>query len=757
MIHSRGLLIWLGVILASAVLLGIQLWRDAPLDTRITVLLPESANNTLFQHTDQRLADALEQRFLILITGPNDATAAQELRKRLHDSGVITRLDEQSPPRPDLLLAPYRYRLLAPSLAQATPEDWTKRGLSRLFTPGVAGDLVHDPFGLLDAWLSARLASHVEWRDGGPVVTTPKATWQLISATLAASPYDMELQRRLNETLDRFTADYPDLTLLRSGLVFHAAAGAQQAQREATTIGVGSLLGVLLMLWLVFRRPALMATLLVPVASGLLFASAITWTLFGSLNLITLAFGASLIGISVDYALHLQCMRQLHPQRPLSALWPGLFLSLVSSLCAYLVLMAPPIPGLRQMATFTACGLFGAWLSVRLCLPCIPLRSHPATQAIALRLNGLRLGSHHRNAYVLMLLVLLAALLLAILAGHSRHDLRQLNSSPQALIDQQQRAQALLGQPAGFRYLILQADTPETLLQRLETMDVELSRLHHQGHLSSYRHLAQVVPSRATQESNLQTVTQRYQSALPSVLQQAGLPSEQAGRIWATLEKVPTLTPDIWLDDDAGETLRPLWFTLNGTPSAVILLGDLDKQGLAKVQALSRAPGTLYRDRVNALSSQLEQLSTSIIRWLALAMLVLGAAFLWRYRLNAWRVLLPPVGAVILTLGIFAALQIGLSLFHLLGLLLVLGIGLDAGIFSTEHPDDPAAWLAITLSCASSLLAFGLLAFSATPALHFLGTTCLIGLTATWCLVPFSRSGKSLAVSHTEKTSHGHR
>src|SRR5690606_275132 len=142
-------------------------------------------------------------------------------------------------------------------------------------------------------------------------------------------------------------------------------------------------------------------------------------------------------------------------------------------------------------------------------------------------------------------------------------------------------------------------------------------------------------------------------------------------------------------------------------------------------------------------------------RWLALAMFVLGVAFLWRYRLNAWRVLLPPVGAVILTLGIFAALQIGLSLFHLLGLLLVLGIGLDAGIFSTEHPDDPAAWLAITLSCASSLLAFGLLAFSATPALHFLGTTCLIGLTATWCLVPFSRSSKSLAASHTEKTSHG--
>jgi predicted exporter len=86
----------------------------------------------------------------------------------------------------------------------------------------------------------------------------------------------------------------------------------------------------------------------------------------------------------------------------------------------------------------------------------------------------------------------------------------------------------------------------------------------------------------------------------------------------------------------------------------------------------------------------------------------------------------------------------------------VLGIGLDAGIFSTEHPDDPAAWLAISLSCASSLLAFGLLAFSATPALHFLGTTCLTGLTASWLLVPFSRGPRRPHLAHKEHVSHGH-
>ena len=115
--------------------------------------------------------------------------------------------------------------------------------------------------------------------------------------------------------------------------------------------------------------------------------------------------------------------------------------------------------------------------------------------------------------------------------------------------------------------------------------------------------------------------------------------------------------------------------------------------------------------------------------------------FIWRYRQAAWRVLLPPVGAVLVTLAIFAAMGSGLTLFHLLGLLLVLGIGLDAGIFSVEQADSRAAWLAITLSCMSSLLAFGLLSLSKTPALAQMGMTCLIGLTCTWLLVPFARTG----------------
>jgi len=66
---------------------------------------------------------------------------------------------------------------------------------------------------------------------------------------------------------------------------------------------------------------------------------------------------------------------------------------------------------------------------------------------------------------------------------------------------------------------------------------------------------------------------------------------------------------------------------------------------------------------------------------------------------------------------------------------LVLGIGLDMGIFLTETRESLHTWLAVSLSVYTSLLAFGLLALSDTPVLHHFGLTVLVGLTLVWMLV----------------------
>jgi predicted exporter len=126
--------------------------------------------------------------------------------------------------------------------------------------------------------------------------------------------------------------------------------------------------------------------------------------------------------------------------------------------------------------------------------------------------------------------------------------------------------------------------------------------------------------------------------------------------------------------------------------------------------------------------------------WLLIAGFVaVGIALWWRYRRLAWRALLPTAMATVLTLAGRGWLGDSFQLFTVLALLLLLGIGVDYGIFLVEHQDDGASWLAVTLGAGSTLLAFGLLALSATPALHTFGLTMLMGVGTVWMLSPCFR------------------
>lgn len=737
---------WAGLLLGCAVLLALLLGRGEPLDTRITALLPDTPQDARVEQAEQRLMQTFEDRFVLLVRGESPARLVADLKDRLRASTSVEAFDDDNRQHPGNALAPYRYRLLNETLASADSEAWVQRGLTRLFTPGSEADPKHDPFGLLDAWLEQRFDGPIRLIEGLPAIRDQTGPWFIVSGQLSASPYDMGIQQHLTDALTSFQAAHPDAELLRSGLVFHAAAGADQAKREVLIIGLGSLLGIGLLLWGTFRRVSVLISLLLPIACGVLFSLPLTWLLFGTLNLLTLAFGASLVGVAVDYALHLQCVRQLAPEQALARLWPGLLLALVSSVAAYLVQLATPLPGLRQMATFAALGLVGAWLTVRLWLPYFPTYPQPTTARIAARLDRLRLPPRAPYHWSLLALLGLTAAVVIATRLTSSDDLRQFNPSSPALMTEQQRVQTLLARPTGSRYLIVTAEHEAELLERLEALETPLATLQAQGHLAGYRHLAQAVPAPATQHANLARVSEMYSRALPEVITRAGLPATLQEAAQASLHNVPLLTLETWLQMPEGRADSALWLgtLINDATqpdiAALIVLGDADDTAQQTLTRLAAATHVLYQDRVAALATSLSQLRDQIALWLAVAVAGLTLLFGWRYRRRAWRVLLPPLGALTVTLALFSALGIGMTLFHLLGLLLVLGIGLDAGIFSTEHPDSSAAWLATSLSCASSLLAFGLLSFSATPALHYLGLTCLVGLSAAWALVPFARA-----------------
>jgi predicted exporter len=114
----------------------------------------------------------------------------------------------------------------------------------------------------------------------------------------------------------------------------------------------------------------------------------------------------------------------------------------------------------------------------------------------------------------------------------------------------------------------------------------------------------------------------------------------------------------------------------------------------------------------------------------AAAIVVLIAASLRAPR-RVFDVLAPLAAAVLVTTGALALGGIKLSIFHLVGLLLVVAVGSNYSLFfdreSATGADRERTIVSLLFANATTLIGFGLLAFSRVPVLQDIGLTVGIG------------------------------
>jgi predicted exporter len=206
------------------------------------------------------------------------------------------------------------------------------------------------------------------------------------------------------------------------------------------------------------------------------------------------------------------------------------------------------------------------------------------------------------------------------------------------------------------------------------------------------------------------------------------------------LESAKELEPHDFLKEPASQPVRHLWLgQVNGGFASVVGLRGVSAASLPLLhQAGSGLDGVQWVDKAGEISAVLAHYR-KYMGWVVLLSYFAVYGLLYpRYRGATWRVVLPTALASILTLALLGLTGQGLQLFHVLALMLLLGVGVDYGIFFQEHLDgrDLIAWLAVVLSALSTLLSFGLLSLSKTPALQAFGSTILIGTVTVWLIVP---------------------
>jgi predicted exporter len=520
---------------------------------------------------------------------------------------------------------------------------------------------------------------------------------------------------------------------------------------EAKKRSILASLALMLVLLVVYRSPRMIVLATFPLGLGFLSGLTVLTLAFEQVHGITLAFGFTLLGIAIDYPLHLfSHARQTEPVEAARYIWPTLRLGAVSTAAAYLVLSLSGSAGLAQLGVFSFAGVLVAALATRFWLPEMighrPDLSRQTTLAAAPVLT----------IWPSILALMAAIGLTAWNWDKSFWDdnIASLSPVPVERLNKDAMLRSAMGTPNMRYQLVLHAASLEALLEESENLDRFLQEAVDDGVISDWQSVTRLLPSQSVQRARQQAIPERAILADRLSAAIAGTPfrSDAFEPFLANAETARTLHP-----------LQPEDFKL--TPLGAWLgahLLRIDDRWVALVSINGMKIDELGA-RVAAREGNLQlvdlQLSSrdlmrdyrhSAARSFGLAcLLIVGLLIVGRRHISglAW-ILATVTSALVMTVALVLVTHGQLTVIHLVALLLVLGLGLDYALFLGRQEggkDRYATRQAVTACAASTTLAFGILAASSIPLLRFLGLTVAMGSAISFMLAYAGSTARSSA------------
>lgn len=687
------------------------------------------------------------------------APLSEQLASRLRGDPLFARVENgtlQTEATLQSLLLRYRYLLSSRGCA-CDPATLKVELDSRLFELGspagaLAEDLVlRDPSGETQAILEHWLPTN------GPALTD--GVWfsrdgreALLFLQTAAPGFDADQQRAALASLDAaLKAADP------SGRVRLAVTGPgaftvlleQSVRSDVTWLGGIAGAGSVLFLLLVLRsvRHTLLGVLCLGTTSlaALVGVSLVSPSVHG----ITLAFGFTLLGVAMDYPVHLMLhlRQELAARQTLSQVWPTMRLSIATTCIAYLALVLTGFTGLTQLGVFTICGLLATGAMMRWML--LPLVSPAEARSIPAWLPHVARLPHWP---LLPLWVLLAAVLALLFSSRPlwSNELASLTPVPQPLQDLDARLRSDLGAP-DLRYAVaVRASSAEAVLQRDEALQTGLQQLIALGVVGGFDSPSRLLPSVARQQARQQALPDEptLRSSLGTALEGSIFREDAFEPFIRDVQDSRTLAP-VMPADLAGtamsDRLGAVLLARPGETLGLITLSGVKDPARLAEWALDQGNDVLLLDLKSLAESLIARYRTLALGALGLALVVIGAVMIWQLRWKATlAVLLPVLATLTTTVAVLNLAGVSLTLFHVVSLILVGGLSFDYGLFfnRSESTDDDAlrTRYSVMVCWVSTTGAFALLMASSMPVLNALGSTVTLGVTLGFSLSLLSRS-----------------
>ena len=548
---------------------------------------------------------------------------------------------------------------------------------------------------------------------------------------------------------------------------------------EAARLSAIGTIMVLGLLWLIYRSVTTLVLGILPVVTGAMAGIAAVGLGFPSVHGMTLGFGITLIGEAVDYAIYLFVQytptsiatsiatasassstgneKGAQPTHSFaSSFWPTIRLGVLTSIVGFSTLLLSGFTGLAQLGLFSIVGIVVAAITTRYILPALlpknfsvkqPKKLGPFLAAAAHSLGGLKLLA------VVITVIALAVLLL-------RRDnlwsleLGGLSPVPEAAQKLDADLRADMGAPDAGMLVVVKGSSSETALQLSEDVAARLEPLVSQGQLGGFQAPSTYLPSQRTQSARQASLPDDAELRRRTAIALDGLPlrPERLEEFFLDVARAktsPLLTRaslqgtslSLGVDSLLTQSTKP-----PGEWTALIALQPLTQVGVVQplkadvIQAAladlsdSAKPSVflveLGNEAKNIYKAYLrEAIFLSAAGFVAIIGLLFFALRSWR---RVVRIVLPLLASTAMVAAAVATVKGNLTLLHLVGLLLVIAIGSNYALFfdqrsrispSASASSDENMLSSLFFANLTTVLGFGLLAFSSVPVMSAIGLT----------------------------------
>lgn len=520
----------------------------------------------------------------------------------------------------------------------------------------------------------------------------------------------------------------------------HAIENQRILKRDITVTLIIAAIGFFLLFAILFKDWKAVFVFIIPII-GMLCAVGLTWLFFQNPSVIILGLGATVIGIALDYGIHVfVCIKRSAEEKITKIIRPLIF-SALTTLGVFWAFFFSETPGYHQLAFASTCGI---GISLILSIAILPFflgskrKINRKTTLIKLNMDfpSFRNISPLKTISIWLILVILSIIAVFFIGFDS--DIRNMDGSEAVIKKDKDKFSDIWGQNSQGAVLV----TAGNIDSALEQHDI-IAKFAKTKKIESYQSLSYIWPSLHTRKQNFKNWNNFWDKNRVDYLknelrekgEKYGFSESAFDPFFANIHK-QDLHDDFTKNKGFSLFGRKFVNRNNGMVTLMAFFND-NKKTVKQLKTFV----TKIEDAV-VISPRYfgDYISRKIlndayqIAIIAIFLVLLMAWICLKNPSDTFKALIPVVSATLSVFPIYAIAGWKMNAVALVAMIVVTGLSIDYGIFvvSALKSEDSElcknAFTALTISMISTIIGSGALLFAVHPALNTVGKVITTGV-----------------------------